>query len=196
MIRKLVLCLLSALVLAGCSHINFWTALKFANTDFLDVNPETARIALVVGKGAPIDTVIISVSGEKDGKTVLEYQVDLEVVREGPELAELPTSIPRDQTLVIRVPPDDVKRVLELQIETARFLENDGNDNSLSVGINFGSDQNAETDVCAEQPDQSSIAIWVRLDRGEAYSRLISERAFAKIVEESIREQCGAARSS
>ena len=190
MIKKSVVLVAGMLVLAGCAHINLWTALKFAGTDFLDVNPETARVAVVLSEGADIRSGQVKVKGTLGGNVVLDYAVDLEIVREGPELAALPADMPRDRARVIRIPRHDVQRVRDLQLETSRFIALEDDDKSLDLSIILGSEADDESDACAANDSSGSIAVWIRLDDDASYSRLLSERAFAKIIGQSIREQC------
>ena len=54
MLKKILMFSCLLLCLTGCAHIGLWNAIKFAGVSFTDVNPETARIALVFSAKTPL----------------------------------------------------------------------------------------------------------------------------------------------
>lgn len=208
MLKKILMFSCLLLCLTGCAHISLWNAIKFAGVSFTDVNPETARIALVFSATTPLAQGLqhqsskIIIQASHNGQMVIDDEIPLEVINSGPEMTFLPNSIPRDRVFVIRVQRSAVAHARMLQLKTAEFLESPGGDNSLTFGVvvgddNTGSDGESDNedespaDPCANNAPLSDMVVWVRLDEDSRYTRLLKEDAIAKIANRGVQEaQC------
>ncbi|SDD23805.1 hypothetical protein [Kordiimonas lacus] len=186
--------ILLALLTAACSHMDLGTLWKYRNVDFLEVNPDTTRMAIELPVGVTVDKVSVSLSGSTDDMLSFEGNIPMEILRSGPELAALPPAMSLDRTIVLRVPRDRVAQARELQLKAYALSKAPGN-NSLGIGFDIKSDSSTDAEVpaCSGAISFPTMSVWVKLAKAEPYSRLVSEKAFRKILADSMAQaQCPA----
>ncbi|NVJ98843.1 MAG: hypothetical protein HWE25_11865 [Alphaproteobacteria bacterium] len=186
--RLITLALLTVLT-SACSHLDMGTLWKYRNVDFLEVNPETTRLAIRLPEGIDIRNVRLSLAGTAGGAPAFSGDIDFDIIRSGPEMTMLPTAIGQTHAIVLKIPRESLKEARQLQINAHQLSQTPGH-NGLSMGFNISTGE--ETAINHSSCDGAAfptMSVWIKLEENEHYSRLVSEKSFKKILAESI---CGA----
>lgn len=176
------------LLSAACSHMDFGTMWKYRNVDFMEVNPDTARVAIHLPKAIHIEDIRFTVTGTRDEVPVFSSDISLDLIRTGPEMNALPPKLIREQTIVLRIPRDQLAEVRDLQLKAHQLATEPGH-NGLGVGFNLQTEQAGEKiapTLCTAADPFPSMSVWIKLEEGENYARLIGEKAFKRILAESV----------
>lgn len=185
---KLLTAAFAALFLASCASVDLVGAYRLGKQDYKSVDPALWRAAVLRPTGADITELYITLKDEGDPEDAARFAF---VAAEDAPAAELPKPKEDEILAVFRIDPEALEEARRLQKDWLTGEEPDEGDRSLGVNISLKLTKPYERAWC--EGDEKMISpVWVRIEPGDRYRRILKPDALEKVMRPSSDERCAA----